>query len=151
MHIKNILKPGQILHHSDLNSKKQVLQRISDLFCQETPWINSKDVFNCLLERERIGSTAVGHGIAIPHCRVGEITEPMGCLLTLENSIDFNSVDDKPVNIIFALMVPEENHSEHLELLAQIAELLDKNEVREKIVNAQSSQELLEFINSMQG
>lgn len=146
MQLKDILTPNQVLHSPNINSKKQVLKQVSDLFCEKTPWLNTKDIFNNLLERERIGSTAVGHGIAIPHCRSENIKEPVGCLLTLKNSIDFNSVDNKPVNIIFALMVPEENHQQHLELLAQIAKFLDKEEIREKLTEAKDSSDLFKLI-----
>jgi PTS system nitrogen regulatory IIA component len=148
MLLRELLKPDQVSYCPELNSKKQVLQHISMLFSEHMPWIKSKDIFQCLLERERISSTAIGHGVAIPHCRSEEVKEPIGCLLTLKDSIDFNSVDNKPVNIIFALMVPEENYQEHLNLLAKIAELLDKPEIREKLSTASSTEDLFELINN---
>lgn len=147
MLLKEILKPDQVLYTPDLHSKKQVLQHISDLFCEHAPWIKSKNIFHCLLERERIGSTAIGHGIAIPHCRSEEIKEPIACLLILKDSIDFNSVDSSPVNIVFALMVPEDNHQQHLNLLAQIATLLNDKDIRAELIATHDSKELFDIIN----
>lgn len=147
MLLGNILEPGQVVYSSELNSKKQVLQKISTLFSEQAPWLKNKEIFNSLLERERISSTAVGHGIAIPHCRLEDINKPVGCLIALKDSIDFNSVDNQPVSIIFALMMPEKNHKLHLELLSRIAHVLDQEQVRAEIKNIHDSAELFDLIN----
>lgn len=147
MLLKSILEPGQVIYSTELNSKKQVLQQISNMFSEQAPWLKNKDIFNSLLERERIGSTAVGHGIAIPHCHLEDINKPVGCLIALKNSIDFNSVDNKPVNIIFALMMPEKNHKLHLQLLGRIAEVLDQQDIRQEISKINDSSELYDVIN----
>ncbi len=147
MLLKNILQPSQVIYNSEINSKKQVLQQISNIFSEQAPWLKNKDIFNSLLERERIGSTAVGHGIAIPHCRLQDISKPVGTLLVLKNNIDFNSVDNQPVNIIFALMMPEKNHKLHLQLLGRIAEVLNQESIRTEISKIQDSSELFDIIN----
>lgn len=147
MILRDIIKPGLVEYSPEINSKKQVLHYISDLLSKQTPWIKNKDIFQSFLARERIGSTAIGHGVAIPHCRVEDLKNPIGCLITLENDIDFNSADKTPVNIVFALMVPEENHEIHLKLLAEIAKLLDNGDIRQKLIDAKDPDVLLNLIN----
>lgn len=149
MLLKEILKPGLVTYKPDLNSKKQVLQYISSLVAEQTPWTNNKAILQCFLKREKISSTAIGHGVAIPHCRIDDLKSPIGCLVTLKNNIDFDSIDSEPVKIVFALMVPEENHEQHLKLLAEIANLLNNKEVRENIVNITEDSQLLEYITNI--
>lgn len=146
MLLGNILRPGQVIYNSEINSKKQALQQISNIFSEQAPWLKNKDIFNSLLERERISSTAVGHGVAIPHCRLEDISKPVGTMIVLKNSIDFNSVDNQPVNIIFALMMPEKNHKLHLQLLGRIAEVLNQETIRKEISAISDSSELFDII-----
>lgn len=142
MQLINLLTPDKVIFDKDLHSKKQVLKKISDLCCQSSSYLDNKNIFNCFLEREKLSSTALGHGVAIPHCRSEKIQEPIACLIALNESIDFGALDKKPVNIIFGLVVPEENHKQHLELLAEIAKLLSNDEIRNNLNKVTNSAEL---------
>ena len=113
MLISDILTPERILCHVRATSKKRVLEYFSKLLAQETSSLTSYDVFEGLLGRERLGSTAIGKGVAIPHARVDECNVTLAAFLQLEHGIDFDSIDHKPVDLLFALMVPE-NSTKHL-------------------------------------
>jgi UPF0042 nucleotide-binding protein len=95
-----------------------------------------QDVFEALIAREKLGSTGFGNGIAIPHCRLKGCEAPISALLHLEAPIDFDAIDGAPVDLLFVLLVPEAATDAHLELLRQIASMLDRKEVREKLRSA---------------
>lgn len=103
-------------------SKKKTLQLISDHVVTLEPEFDADALFNSLIERERLGSTGFGNGVAIPHCRLANCNVPFGLLVKLEEPIDFDALDQKPVDIVFALIVPQEARTEHLQLLSRVAE-----------------------------
>jgi len=151
MQINSILRPELVIHDADLNDKQQVLQQISDLLCSFNNFLKTEDIFNNLSKREDLCSTSLGHGIAIPHCRSESIKEPLACLLSLKNTIQFNNdatQDKQLVKLIFGLVVPEENHKKHLELLADLASLLDNEKTRMNLHNAKNATELFELLSS---
>ena len=142
MIINRILEKNLTLCQAPVNSKKRVLENIAELIHQCNSNIDAEDLFKLLTARERLGSTAIGHGIAIPHCRSGQVTTTIGCLVTLKNPIGFDSHDDLPVDIIFALVVPENATDEHLNTLAELAELLEQSSFRNRLRQAKTSEEL---------
>lgn len=151
MQINNILRPELVIYNADLGSKQQILQQISILLCSCNTFLNKADVFNNLLKREYLCSTGLGHGIAIPHCRSENIKEPVACLLSLKNTVQFNdetAYDKQLVKLVFGLVVPEENHKKHLELLAELAGLLDNEKIRTSLHNAKNATELFELLSS---
>ena len=91
--------------------------------------LNEVDILDALIGRERLGSTALGQGIAVPHGHVTELETPIAALLTLDKGIEFDAPDDAAVDIIFALLVPEGSTDDHLAILSQVAERLDKPEL----------------------
>lgn len=95
-----------------------------------------------LIQRERLGSTGIGNGIAIPHCRIPNLTQVVGALVTLDNPIDFEAIDDNPVDVIFVLLVPEESFEEHLETLATLAGLFNQDAFCDALRNADSDEQL---------
>jgi PTS system nitrogen regulatory IIA component len=99
-----------------------------------------QDVFEALIAREKLGSTGFGNGIAIPHCRLKGCEAPISALLHLDAPIDFDAIDGAPVDLLFVLLVPEAATDAHLELLRQIASMLDRKEVREKLRSAPSNE-----------
>lgn len=105
-----------------------------------------QDVFEALIAREKLGSTGFGNGIAIPHCRLKSCTAPISALLHLEAPIDFDAIDGAPVDLLFVLLVPEAATDAHLELLRQIASMLDRKEVREKLRSAASNEALYQVV-----
>jgi nitrogen PTS system EIIA component len=133
MVISDILTPERILCHVQATSKKRVLEYFSKLLATETTSLTSYDIFNGLLGRERLGSTAIGKGVAIPHARVAQCQVTLAAFLQLENGIDFESFDKEPVDLLFALVVPENSTDEHLEILAQLAQMFSNDEFRQKL------------------
>lgn len=126
MLIESILTKSRTKAKLTCGSKKRVLESLANLFSEESGDINARELFQSLINRERLGSTGIGQGIAIPHCRFDTGGETFGACLTLEEPIDFDAVDNEPVDLIFAILVPQEAHKNHLEALASIAEMLQK-------------------------
>ncbi|MCK2150122.1 MULTISPECIES: PTS IIA-like nitrogen regulatory protein PtsN [Marinobacter] len=120
--IENILAPELTLCRVPASSKKRVLEFIAEQIHQHNGTLSETQIFNNLIGRERLGSTGIGQGIAIPHCRLEGLDHVVGVLLTLDESIEFDAIDNQPVDLVFALVVPKEATSEHLELLSQLAE-----------------------------
>ncbi len=104
------------------NSKKKVLEHISQALHEVEPTLSAEQVFSSLTERERLGSTGFGNGVAIPHCRMSECQTPIGLLIRLSEPVDFDAMDQKKVDLLFTLVVPQEANNEHLQLLSRIAE-----------------------------
>jgi PTS system nitrogen regulatory IIA component len=144
--IKSILSPELTLTGVPGSSKKRILEQISHLVATNHPNLEEKDVFNNLLNRERLGSTGIGQGIAIPHCRLEESQQVIGALLTLEEKVPFDAIDNEPVDMLFVLLVPKEATSEHLDLLSQLAEKFNDAELCKKLRSCQDSAELYKTI-----
>lgn len=128
MQLEDILTPERC--HSRLAgvSKKRILTIISELLAETTTSLEATNIFNALMAREQLGSTGLGKGIAIPHCRVPMCKDIMGMLITLEEPVDFDAVDGKPVDILFVLIVPEQEMDEHVRTLAGLAELFNDDD-----------------------
>ncbi|MEX2474945.1 PTS IIA-like nitrogen regulatory protein PtsN [Marinobacter sp.] len=120
--IENILSPELTLCRIPASSKKRVLEFIAERVNHQDAILSDTQIFNNLISRERLGSTGIGQGIAIPHCRLEGLDHVVGVLMTLEEGVGFDAIDNQPVDLVFALIVPKEATSEHLELLSQLAE-----------------------------
>lgn len=121
MEISEILTPERIQCKVACSSKKDALDLLAKTFSKASKVLSHNEVFNCLLARERLGSTGLGNGIAIPHGRLKNSTITMGAFLQLKNKIDFDAVDQHPVDLVFALIVPEQSTDEHLQILSKLA------------------------------
>lgn len=146
MEIASILDPSSILFHEECHSKKRILETIASHLCDQNPSLDPGSVFSALLARERLGSTGIGKGIAIPHCRIPGCDETIGVLVTLSQPIDFGSIDNQPVDIIFVLAVPENHDQDHLETLAALAEIFSQEAIQQKLRSAESTEELYKII-----
>ncbi|WP_263260403.1 PTS IIA-like nitrogen regulatory protein PtsN [Pseudomonas sp. RIT-PI-S] len=144
--LEQILTPGRSQVNVPGGSKKRVLEQIATLICQDLPDVKQQDVLAALIARERLGSTGFGNGIAIPHCRLANCQSPMSALLHLAAPVDFDAIDGAPVDLIFVLLVPEAATDAHLELLRQIASMLDRKDVRDRLRSAQDSQALYQVV-----
>ncbi|MBH2033456.1 MAG: PTS IIA-like nitrogen-regulatory protein PtsN [Pseudomonas sp. PGPPP3] len=144
--LENILTPGRSLVSVPGGSKKRVLEQIASLVATELPELDEQDIFESLIAREKLGSTGFGNGIAIPHCRLPGCHAPLSAVLHLDSAVDFDAIDGAPVDLLFVLLVPEAATDEHLELLRQIASMLDRSEVRERLRQAQSSEALYQVV-----
>ena len=123
-------------------SKKRLFETAASFICEDQTTLESSEVYNKLLARERLGSTALGGGIAIPHCRISNCTEAVGSLITLEQGIEFDAPDEQPVDLLFLLLVPEEAQQEHLNILAGLAQLLGNTDFCAELRAAESKEEL---------
>ncbi|MNN03538.1 Nitrogen regulatory protein [compost metagenome] len=148
--LEQILTPGRSLVNVPGGSKKRVLEQIANLIARELPGFDAQDIFESLVARERLGSTGFGNGIAIPHCRLTGCQAPISAILHLDAPVDFDALDAAPVDLLFVLLVPEAATEEHLELLRQIASMLDRSEVRDRLRHARNGEELYQIVVDVQ-
>ncbi len=132
MDLGSLISRDGVLPLLKARSKKQVLQGLSDQASDMTG-LDHRDVFETLLQRERLGSTGVGHGIAIPHGKISGLKQIIGLFAKLENPIDFDAIDDQPVDLVFVLLAPESAGADHLKALARISRLLREPSAIEKL------------------
>ncbi len=144
--IQSILSPELTLCGLPGSSKKKVLEEIAQRIAQQYPDLNENNIFNSLIGRERLGSTGIGQGIAIPHCRLESCQQVIGALLTLDHKVQFDAIDNEPVDLLFVLIVPQEATSEHLELLSQLAEKFNNASLCQKLRNCKENEVLYKSI-----
>lgn len=140
MQIESLLTTQRTLCHVACGSKKRSLEILADLIAANTTGIDAESLFEQFITRERLGSTGIGAGIAIPHCRFKTSGATIGALMTLEKPIDFDAVDNLPVDIIFAMLVPEDAENEHLQTLATLVEQLQQNRYVKSLRRAEDSE-----------
>ncbi|MCQ2030246.1 PTS IIA-like nitrogen-regulatory protein PtsN [Stutzerimonas zhaodongensis] len=148
--IENILTPARSLVNVPGGSKKRVLEQIAKVLGRDLPDLDSQAIFESFIAREKLGSTGFGNGIAIPHCRMSGCTSPFSAVLRLDAPVDFDAIDGAPVDLLFVLLVPEAATDEHLELLRQIASMLDREDVRERLRKASTGQDLYQAVVDIQ-
>ena len=122
MNENGLLNEDAILPALKVNSKKQLLQELAAK-AHELTGMNEREIFNVILQRERLGSTGVGNGIALPHGMITELNEIIGIFSRLSEPVDFESNDDQPVDLVFLLLAPESAGSDHLKSLSRIARI----------------------------
>jgi nitrogen PTS system EIIA component len=127
-------------------SKKKVLELISELVAAQYPTLSAQAVFESLVAREKMGSTGIGNGIAIPHGRLDNITQPIGVFIKCEEAIAFDAIDKHPVDLLFALLVPEDQCKQHLSTLAAMAEKLSDKHILKQLRKTQDAAELYQVI-----
>ena len=142
MNISEILAPDRVGSRADAASKKRALELLSSRLADNGETISSSDIFNSLLAREKLSSTGLGRGVALPHGRVKGLDRSLCAFLQLREGIDFDSNDDQPVDLLCALIVPEHSTDEHLQILAMLAEMFRNEDFCEKLRRASSSEEL---------
>ena len=138
MEIEDILNQNCVATSLNATSKKQALHELARKAAEYTG-IEERAIFDVLLERERLGTTGVGSGIAIPHGKLPNLEKLFGCFARLENPIEFDSVDNEPVDLIFLLLAPESAGADHLKALARISRILRNSVNCDKLRTAQTS------------
>lgn len=123
-------------------SKKKILELISQMVAPKLGGVSRDDVFDSLLQRERLGSTGIGLGIAIPHGRLSNASHPVAVLMTLSTPIEFEAIDNQPVDIIFALLVPQDEPETHLKTLQAVAQKLNNRDYCRKLRATDSAESL---------
>lgn len=128
-----LLTPDRVRCKATAASKKRALEMGAGLLAGAVPSMSRMSLFEALNTRERLGSTGLGHGMALPHGRVRGLSAPVGGCLTLAEPVDFDAPDGQPVDVLFLLLVPRDCSSEHLQILASLAEMFNDEELREAL------------------
>ena len=136
--LASILPPAQVLVRVDATSKKRAFEEAGLLF-EALHGLSRALVTDSLFARERLGSTGLGHGVAIPHGRIKGLKAPMAAVFQLAAPIGFDAPDDQPVSLLIFLLVPEAATQKHLEILSEIAEMLSDGELRERMMHAEDA------------
>ena len=147
--LASILPPAQVLVSVDATSKKRAFEEAGLLF-ESLHGLGRALITDSLFARERLGSTGLGHGVAIPHGRIKGLKAPMAAVFQLANPIGFDAPDEQPVGLLIFLLVPEAATDAHLELLRQIASMLDRKEVRDRLRAATSNEALFQVVLDVQ-
>ncbi len=127
-------------------SKERILSELVNILVENGIIQRQEDLLTALMEREGLGSTGIGHGVAIPHARSDEITQPAVVFGRSETEVDFDSVDGQPARIFFLLVAPENGETDHLHLLAKIARLVKDAQIREQLLDLDSPEAVVELI-----
>jgi PTS system nitrogen regulatory IIA component len=144
-----ILPTGNVLVNVEATSKKRAFEHAGLLF-ENLHSIARATVTDNLFARERLGSTGLGHGVAIPHGRIKGLKAPLAAVLRLQQSIAFDAPDDEPVNLLIFLLVPEAATQRHLEILSEIAEMLSDRSLRERLKSEADAISLYQLIHEWQ-
>lgn len=144
MEVATILTPSRTFIGLEGASKKRVLENAAAHIAEQAPEYSAGELFDQLMNRERLGTTAVGEGIAIPHCRAKHCPDSLGALFRLAEPVDFDAPDNIPVDIMFVLLVSEDATEEHLSLLSQIAQRFANSELRNKLRAAANPQQFFQ-------
>ncbi len=143
--ISDILTLERTQLGAQCSSKKRLIEHVSNFLAPKILDAQADDLYERLIAREKLGSTGIGEGIAIPHSRLSECEDTIGALFVLESPIDFDSIDRKPVDIVFVLLVPEEATEQHLQTLGMLAQKFNQDSFREQLRQANSPQALYQI------
>ncbi len=142
MKICDILKPDKIIASMQGKTKEEVINELIDLFSKDDRVSDIKAMREAVLEREKIMSTGVGKGFAIPHAKTNGVNEIIAAFGKLDEPIDFKALDDQPVNLIFLLVGKENLVGPHIKLLSRISRMMNKDDFRESLMKAESKEEI---------
>jgi PTS system nitrogen regulatory IIA component len=143
--IAKLLPPSNILLDLDITSKKRMFEQAGLLF-ENNQGVARSLVFDSLFARERLGSTGLGQGVAIPHGRIKGLKEAVGAFVRLAQPVPFDAPDGKPVNLVFLLLVPEQATEQHLQTLSELAQMLSDRDLREKLATGADASALHQHI-----
>lgn len=146
MELAEILIPERIFEDVSGGSKKKVLETAAGLIAQQLPELDANELFDSLISREKLGSTGLGEGIAIPHCRASHCSTAIGSFIKLESPVDFDAIDRTPVDMLFVLLVPQDAHEEHLNILSKIAALFSDDSRRKQLRDTQSADSIYDAL-----
>ena len=142
MNIESILAPNRTHCNIVSASRKKTLEEIATHLAATLEHVDAGELFTRLVNREKIGTTAIGEGIAIPHCRLDGCDSIIGGLFTVREPIDFHAFDKMPVKVLFVLLVPTDEVKEHLEVLAMLAQRFESQDYRNSLITAKQNEDL---------
>lgn len=146
MLVDDLISRESVLPDVRTSSKKRLLEVISQALAKNNDELSSREVFESLCARERLGSTGLGNGVAIPHGRVSGSSRVQAVFIRLAKPLAFDAVDGKPVDLLFALAVPEQCTSDHLKLLSEIATKFSDSDLLERLRTADDARELVQLL-----
>ena len=146
MLISDLLSPERIRIDVKSSSKKRLLELISEQLAQNSDEFTKREIFESLCARERLGSTGLGNGVAIPHGRIKGSSHVEASFIRLKKPLPFDAADGEPVDLLFCLAVPEDCGEDHLRLLAQVAEMFSDPEILEKLRQAEDAGTLMQLL-----
>jgi PTS system nitrogen regulatory IIA component len=147
MTVTALLSPYRVFIDPNISSKKKLLEFIANTVTEQRGLAQSK-LFNSLLDRERLGSTGLGHGFAVPHARLSDLRETIGCFVKLAKPINFDAPDSQPVDLIFCIIIPEHATDEHLRILASLAKIFSQSSIRDAMRTAHTVNDVIRIIDS---
>ncbi len=150
MQLSEIIDAGRIKTNIDVSSKKRALEEISQLLVRDQERLDATEIFNSLISRERLGSTGVGYGVAIPHGRIENCEKITGAFIRLNHGVDFDAIDNQPVDILFALIVPEQCTDEHLQVLAHLAAMFNDEALRNRLRQLKDAESIYQLLTQWQ-
>jgi PTS system nitrogen regulatory IIA component len=143
---KDFLSQNSVATGVQIQSKKRLLEFIAELFAENNSQTQATDIFERLIERERLGSTGLGKGIALPHARIDGLEQARAVFVRLENSIDFDAIDNQPVDLVIALLVPADATDAHLQILAGLARFFNEESNCSRLREVNDKQQLAEIL-----
>ena len=146
MKISDILKKEHIIQELDSCDKKNVLDELSSFLEDEGEIANKESLLAALIEREKLGSTGIGENIAIPHAKISEIDKIITVFGRSKNGVEFESLDQKPVNFIFLVIAPENSTGQHLKALARISRLFKNPSLRESVLRTNEADQIYSIL-----
>lgn len=141
--VVQLLRPGSLLLQQQVQSKKRALEALGNALAESLEAIDSDLLLELLTDREQLGSTAMGGGVAIPHCRTTGTADSAAAILTLAQGVPFDAPDGAPVDVFIALAVPQEAHEQHLKYLAELAAFLQALENLQMLRDSRDPEALL--------
>ncbi len=148
--IAPLITPDTTLLDLSFTSKKKLFEHAAELLAH-AHGLKSADIFTSLFERERLGSTALGYGIAIPHGRIKGLKEASGAFYRLKTPLEFDAPDNQPVSLCFILLVPKDANERHLQILGELAQLFGDETMRAKLLDVASPAELIALLGAWSG
>lgn len=139
--LSDLLSGGPVLPALNCSSAKQVFSRLSNAMAEKTG-VSERDIQRAILEREKLGSTAVGHGVVLPHARLPGIASPIGGFARLIAPVDFDAVDEQPCDLVFMLLASDGDGADHLRALAKVARVMRQSSIRNQLREATTEQDI---------
>lgn len=143
--LSDLLNGGPVLTGLSCSSAKQVFSRLSDAL-SSMAGVSGREILHAILEREQLGSTAVGHGVVLPHARLQGLSHPVGGFASLVTPIDFDAVDEQPCDLVFMLLAPDGAGADHLRALAKVARVMRQPDLRQSLRDASGEEEIRQIL-----
>jgi PTS system nitrogen regulatory IIA component len=150
MIITDLITRERIVCDSEVTSKKRVIEILSERLATGQADLSARPIFDSLIGRERLGSTGLGHGVALPHGRFSQSQQAIGAFVKLRKGVDFDAIDRQPVDLVFGLLVPDHYTDEHLKILAYLAEMFSDRAFCQQLRDTNSDQALYERLSAWQ-